>query len=313
MELLTAGLVFVTIVGLSVSVWWQLAMRRTLRTRLQRGELADVGNVAILRSSGDAAEDWPADLLNFSPTLVVENLIQQSGQAIVPRTVFLIMAGLGVVATLLGVARTGSVVIGVVCGVFAASAPIVFLVLKRGQRLSTFERQLPDALDMITRATRAGHALTAAMQLVAEEMPPPVGIEFARVVDEARMGGDLNEALDRLCRRIPLKDVRFLATIVKIQRMSGGNLAEMLERLAEVVRERFKLLSQAHALAAQQRWSAIIIGISPIAFGVAFRLMNPKYFDPLLASPHATKLIAAGLFFEIVGFVVIWRIAKLKV
>ena len=313
MELLTAGLVFIAVVGLAIGLFVQWASKRALRARLQRPDALDASSVTILRRPQEGDEFWLAHLSNFSPGAAIETLIQQSGQAIVARTVFSIMAALCAVAALLGALRTSSVLIGLLCGAFAASAPIVFLVLKRGQRLARFERQLPDALDMITRASRAGHALTASMQLVAEEMPAPLGIEFGRVVDEARMGSDLNEALDKLCRRIPLRDLRFLATVVKIQRMSGGNLSEMLERLADVVRERFKLLAQAHALAAQQRWSAILIGISPVAFAVIFRLMNPHYFDPLLQSPRATQLIATGILFEIIGFFVIWRIAKLKV
>jgi tight adherence protein B len=313
MELLTAGLVFVAIVGLAMGIARQWTTKRSLRARLQSSDSADGTSVGILRRVSDSGDGWAAEVVNFSPKAALETLIQQSGQSLVPRTVLLIMAGLAAVAALLGGFRTGSVFIGLLCAAFAASAPVAFLVLKRGQRLSLFERQLPDALDMITRASRAGHALTASIQLVAEEMPAPLGPEFARVVNEARMGSDLNEALDKLCLRVPLRDVRFLATVVKIQRMSGGNLAEMLDRLADVVRERFKLLSQAHALAAQQRWSAILIGISPVAFAVIFRLMNPHYFDPLLASPRATQLIGAGILFEIVGFVVIWRIAKLKV
>jgi tight adherence protein B len=313
MEILTAALVFIAIVGLAMGIARQWTTRRSLRARLQSADSTEETSLGILRRGSDGGEGWAAEVANFSPQAALENLIQQSGQAIVPTTVLWIMAGLAAVAALLGGFRTGSVLIGLLCAAFAASAPIAFLVLKRGQRLSLFERQLPDALDMVTRASRAGHALTSSIQLVADEMPAPLGPEFARVVNEARMGSDLNEALDKLCVRIPLRDVRFLATVVKIQRRSGGNLAEMLDRLADVVRERFKLLSQAHALAAQQRWSAIRIGISPVAFAVIFRLMNPHYFDPLLESPRATQLIGAGILFEIVGFFVIWRIAKLKV
>ena len=310
MELLTAALVFIAIVGLSVGLWWQSARKRVLRARLRPPDKADAASSGILRTSFDSGEGWPP---TFSVPEALETLIQQSGLAIRPRTVFAMMAALGVVATLLGGVRSGSPLIGLLCGAFAACGPIAFLVFKRGQRLSRFERQLPDSLDMMTRATRAGHALTASMQLVAEEAAEPLGSEFGRVVDEARLGSDLNDALDKLCRRIPLRDVQFLATVIKIQRTSGGNLAEMLERLADVVRDRFKLLSQAQAVSAQQKWSAILIGISPVAFAVLFRLMNPHYFDPLLASPKGPMLITAGIVFEIVGFAVIWRISKLKV
>ena len=310
MELLTAALVFVAIVGFSVGIWWQGARKRALRARLQRADRADGSSTGILRAG---AEGWPADLPNFSVGQALETLIQQSGQTITPRTVIAIMVALGVVAALLGMLRTSSLLIGLLCGAFVASGPIVFLVFKRAQRLKNFEHQLPDALDMMTRATRAGHALTASFQLVAEEGPDPLASEFRRVVDEARLGSDLSDALDRLCQRIPLRDVQFLSTVLKIQRTSGGNLGEMLDRLADVVRDRFKLLAQASAVSAQQKYSAILIGISPVAFAVLFRLMNPRYFDPLLNSPSGPKMIIAGVLFEIVGFAVIWRMSKLKV
>ena len=308
MELLISGLVFVTIAGFTFGIWWQGARRRLLRDRLQRVE-ADSGFGGILRSTG--GEIW--DLPTFSVRQEIEKLLQQSGQTFTPRAVLSATGAFAVVAAILGLARTGSILIAAVCGVFAASIPIVFLVLKRSQRLNAFQRQLPDALDMITRAIRAGHALTASFQLVADEAPDPLASEFRQVVDETRLGSDLNDALDRMVQRIPVGDVRFLNTVIKIQRMSGGNLAEMLDRLADVVRDRFKLLAQAAAVSAQQKWSAILIGIAPVAFSVLFRLMNPKYFDPLLESPSGTKLIIAGVFFEVVGFFVIWRIAKIKV
>lgn len=311
-EILIAGLVFVTFVGLGVGTWWHLARRRMLRERLRPAEELQTFDSDILRNTA-ALEGLPGEIAAFSPGEALATLIYQSGQTVRPRSVGLMMVGLGAVAGLLGGLRTGSFLIGLACAAFAASGPIVFLVLKRTQRINRFQQQLPDALDIITRATRAGHALSSGLQLVADEVADPLGTEFSRVVDEVRLGNDMNDALQGMCRRIPLRDVQFLATVIRIQRTSGGNLGEMLDRLAAVVRERFKLLSQASAVAAQQKWSAILIGISPIAFAVLFRLMNPKYFDPLLASPLAPMLISMGVAFEIVGFAVIWRISKLKV
>jgi tight adherence protein B len=311
-ELVIAALVFITIVGIALASWWYLTRRRFLRERLRPAEQMQGLESDILRSTSEM-EGLPGELAAFSPWEMLGNLIYQSGQNVRPQGVLVMMCALGVVAGLAGTLRTGSMLIGSACALFAASAPIVFLVVKRNQRLNRFQHQLPDALDIITRATRAGHALSSGLQLVAEEMPDPLGREFARVVDEVRLGNDMSEALQAMCRRIPLRDVQFLATVIRIQRTSGGNLGEMLDRLASVVRERFKLLSQASAVAAQQKWSAILIGISPIAFAVLFRLMNPRYFDPLLASPHAATLIGAGVLFEVIGFGVIWRISKLKV
>ena len=112
---------------------------------------------------------------------------------------------------------------------------------------------------------------------------------------------------------MPSEDVRFFCTAVSIQRMSGGNLAEILDRLSEVIRERFKLLSHARALSAQHRWSAILVGLSPIGFAVLLKVMNPRYFDVFLESPQAPMWLAMGLLSESIGFFVIWRISKIEV
>ena len=179
--------------------------------------------------------------------------------------------------------------------------------------MQQFEAQFPDGLDAMARAIRAGNALSTAVQLVAEEMPDPIGGEFRRVFEETQLGMDPGEALSRLAERTPTDDVRFFCTAVTIQRGSGGNLAEILDRLSEVIRERFKILSHARALSAQHRWSAICVGLSPVAFALMFELMSPGYFAPMMESPLAPMLLGAGFVMEAIGFFMVWRIAKIKV
>jgi tight adherence protein B len=184
---------------------------------------------------------------------------------------------------------------------------------KASQRLSRFQRDFPDAMDMMTRAIRAGHALGSAVKLVGEEMRQPVGPEFARVAEEMRLGRDVSEALGGLEQRVPAEDVRFFCTAVSIQRTTGGNLAEVLDRLSEVIRERYKLLSHARVLSTQHRWSAILVGLSPIAFAIVFQLIHPDYFTAFFESPSAPMFLGLGLAFEAVGFFCVWRIAQIKV
>jgi tight adherence protein B len=176
-----------------------------------------------------------------------------------------------------------------------------------------FEQQFPDALDAMARSIRAGNALGSSIQLVGEEMPDPVGQEFRQVHEEIRLGLDPGEALVRLRRRVPTEDVNFFCAAIKIQRGAGGNLAEILDRLSEVIRERYKLLSHARVLSAQHRYTAIFVGLSPVGFAVIFQLMHPGYFDLLLTSPVGPLLIGAGILFEAVGFFTIWRIARIEV
>jgi tight adherence protein B len=152
-----------------------------------------------------------------------------------------------------------------------------------------------------------------ALQLVGEEMPDPSGGEFARVAEEVRLGVDLSESLGRLGGRMPTEDLRFFCTAVRIQRGSGGNLAELLDRLSELIRERFKVLSHARALSAQHRYSAIVVGVFPVFFGFILHILQPGYFDPLFGDPLGPYLIAAGVVLEAIGFFWIWRVAQIKV
>jgi len=209
--------------------------------------------------------------------------------------------------------RTGGLFWGILTAVATGSIPAVYLLYKRARRITRFQTQFPDALDMITRAIRAGNALSGAIKLVGEEMPDPIGAEFRQVDDEIRLGTEPSEALSGLETRMPTEDVRFFCTAIRIQRSAGGNLAEILDRLAEVIRERFKILSYARVLSSQHKWSAICVGLSPIIFGIMFQLLNPGYFDTMLADPIGPVLIGAGLVLEAIGFFTIWRIAQIKV
>jgi len=200
-----------------------------------------------------------------------------------------------------------------VTGIVTGAIPTVFLLYKRARRITRFQTQFPDALDMISRAIRAGNALTGAIKLVGEEMPDPAGAEFRQVDDEIRLGSDPGEALFGMEVRMPTEDVRFFCTAIRIQRSAGGNLAEILDRLAEVIRERFKILSYARVLSSQHRWSAVCVGLSPLVFALMFQLLHPGYFDAMLTDPIGPTLIVAGLILEAIGFMTIWRIAQIKV
>jgi tight adherence protein B len=144
-------------------------------------------------------------------------------------------------------------------------------------------------------------------------MADPIGHEFRHVTEEIRLGLDPGEALLRLQQRVATDDVEFFCTAIRIQRGSGGNLAEILDRLSDVIRKRFELLSHARVLSAQQRYAAIFVGLSPALFSLIFYFLSPGYFDPLIESPMAPMLVSAGLSLEVVGALIIWRLAKIKV
>jgi tight adherence protein B len=209
--------------------------------------------------------------------------------------------------------RTATLFWGLVAAPIAGAIPVAYLAYRRQRRLRQFEAQFPEGLDMIGRSIRAGNALSGAISLVGEEMPDPIGHEFRQVSEEIRLGMEPGEALSRLQERAPIQDMSFFCTAIRIQRASGGNLAEVLDRLAEVIRERFKILSYARVLSAQHKWSAIFVGLSPAIMAVVFQLLQPGYFDALLTSPIGPLLIGAGLILEAIGFFTIWRIARIEV
>jgi tight adherence protein B len=312
MPLVVAALTFILVLALIAGVTWSFEGKRRLRARLANGATVGAGvDPDLLRAqarSRAAASSRQAALY--------DRLARLAAQAGYPglSNDFLLYVSIGaVLGLLLGWLRTGSFLWGVGAAAVVGAVPILFLLWKRQKRMQRFEAQFPDALDAMSRAIRAGNALSSAIQLVGQEMPNPLGAEFSQVFEETQLGLDPGEALSRLAERTPTDDVRFFCTAVLIQRGSGGNLAEILDRLSEVIRERFKILSHARALSAQHRWSAICVGLSPLAFCILFELMSPGYFAPMMESPLAPLLIGSGLAMESIGFFMVWRIAKIKV
>ena len=299
---ITAALTTIT----TTLAFWRLAeTRRAVRQRLGRGARADNRVVGIFRADPDAVN---------SPGNWVATLTEQAGlESARARVLLLLMVTLTIVVGMAAWAHTGGILTAGLSGMVGGSLPYFYLLRKRHQRFQRFEQQFPNALDMMTRSIRAGHALSGAIGLVGEEMPDPVGQEFRRVFEEIRMGLDPGEALAGIQRRIPTEDTTFFHTAISIQRVAGGNLAEILDRLAEVIRERFKVLKQARVLSAQHRGTASCVGLSPFAFALLFALVYPGYFDPLLQSPLAPFLFAAGAILEVIGFLTIWRIAQIEV
>lgn len=314
MALVAAALVFVTAFTLVVGLWWVAEARRRLRARLSlstRG--APTREAGALRQAARRLRTAGNALLARTPvhgrlTLLTEQAGYRNAVAEWLAVIVACAAGGGVVGWL-----RGGGLLGFAAAALGGAVPVGCLGVRRHQRLDRFAQQLPDALGMMTRALRAGSALTGAIQLVGDEMPEPTGGEFTRAAEEIRLGFDPGEALVRLRLRVPTDDMRFFCTAIAIQRGAGGNLAEILDRLSEVIRERFKLLSYARVLSAQHRWSAICVGVSPVVFAALLQLTSPAYFDPLLTSPYGPRLIEAGVALETIGFVMIWRIAKIRV
>jgi tight adherence protein B len=312
MILTAALLVFAVIILLAVGGWWMWQSGERLRRRL--GSAADgPADTELLKA--DAASRSSLDLMARRSSLLNQAmaLAEQAGYKQSPGDILLLLLVFAVVGGVLGMWRIGNLGGALIAAVIAGSLPVLYFAYRRARRLQAFQEHFADAVDMISRSMRAGNALPTAIQLVGDEMADPIGQEFRQVSEEVRLGLDPAEALGRLRARIPSEDVAFFCTAVNIQRAAGGNLAEILDRLSEVIRKRFELLSHARVLSSQQRYSAVFVGMSPVVFCIVFYFLSPGYFDPLLESPSGTMLITGGAVMEAIGFGVIWRMARIKV
>ena len=191
--------------------------------------------------------------------------------------------------------------------------PFLWLWFKRAARLKKFGSQLPDALELVARALRSGQSLAAAMHVVAEEMPDPIAGEFSRVFEEQNLGIPIEEALKSLSERVPNLDLRFFVTSVGIQRQTGGDLAEILDKIGYVVRERFRILGQVKALTGEGRLSGIVLIALPFALFGFMLNAKPDYVEPLWTTDLGKKMSVFAIIAQILGALTIRKIVNIKV
>ncbi len=194
-----------------------------------------------------------------------------------------------------------------------ALLPVCWLLMRRKRRLHKFASQLPQALELIARALRAGHSLAAGFNLVAQEMSKPIGVEFARIYEEQNLGKPLDEALEATTCRVPNLDLKFFATAVVLQRKTGGDLAEILDKIGHLVRERFQIWGQVQALTGEGRLSGIVLLVLPLVLFIAVYRLNPDYVNLLFTDEMGRKMLATGIVMQILGALVIRKIVNIRV
>ena len=198
-------------------------------------------------------------------------------------------------------------------GLVGVVLPFLFLRIKRTRRLRAFEEAFPEALDLVSRALKAGHAFATGLKMVADEMPDPIGPEFRKTFDEQNFGLPLKDALANLTVRIPLLDVRFFSTAVLIQRETGGNLSEILENLAHVVRERFKILRQVRVYTAHGRLTGYVLLGLPAFLAIALAFINPEHMQLLFTERIGHMMLMATVVMQTVGYFWIKQVVKIEV
>lgn len=252
-------------------------------------------------------------MLRLAWSRQLQDWITQAGMRTRPGQILLIGAVLGFATYLLIGLVYGSFGAAVLLALVAAVAPVLVVLHRRQKRLQEFEKRFPEALDLLGRAVRAGHAFTTGIEMVANETGEPVAGEFRTTFEEQNFGLPLRDALLNLAQRVPLVDVRFFVTALLVQKETGGNLAELLDELARVIRERFRIRRDVQVKTAQGRLTAAILIVLPIAMLIIMRIVNPSYVGVLFEDPLGPKLLVAAAGLQAVGSLILWKIVHIEV
>jgi tight adherence protein B len=270
--------------------------------------------VSMLKSrAGDSNSALGRRLAKLAIVKALERQLQQAG---INWTVWKL---LGLCATLpLVVLAVGSLLpvpfrYVMMAVALSATLPALYMRRRRARRLVQFTRQLPDAFDMLSRSLRAGHAFAAAIQMVGDEFPDPMGSEFRATFDEINYGVALNEALTNLAQRVPVPDLRYFVIAVLIQRETGGNLAELLDSITALVRERFKLFDKVRVLSAEGKLSAWVLVLLPFVTAGLMMMANPGFLDVLWEGPTGLLVVQTAAALMVLGVIWIRRTVTIRV
>ena len=319
---LLALLVLVIVAIATFALAW-LVDRRNARARIIKERLADVKKVperaaeeelALLRD--EQLSEIPAldSLLRRSARVSdLQKMLAQANISMRAGNFLGISAVAGVVATLLAYSLSGRVEVAWIALLVGFILPYSYASIRRNKRFEKFEELFPEAIDTLARAVRAGHAFTTALEMITAEVAEPVSGEFRQLYEEQKFGMPVRDALMNLTERVPLVDVKFFVTAVMLQRETGGNLAEILDNLSYVIRERFKIQRQVRVYTAQGRLTmALLMGMPPIIV-TAMLLLNPSFIRPLFADPIGHTLLVGGITLQTVGYFVIRKIIRIQV
>ncbi len=251
-------------------------------------------------------------LMRWSWSSRLQDYLVQAGMAVKPAKIILFSAVLTVGGYLLAGIFYGYYV-SIPAGLLVGVIPFVVVAIKRNRRMRRFEEGFPEALDLLGRAVRAGHAFTTGLEMIAKECPEPLATEFRMTFEEQNFGLPLRDALLNLTERVPLVDVRFFVTALLIQKETGGNLAEILDGLARVVRDRFRLHRDVQVHTAQGRLTAAILIALPIVMAILMSILNPSYMQVLFKDPRGPMILSISAGMQVLGSIILWKIIHFEV
>jgi tight adherence protein B len=314
------AIIFLMVLAIIFGAYWIFIVRpeqvaeQRVRARL-KGQHKDVLRTSLLK-----ARERLSNIGSLDTTL------SKSGDALAPLSDLVSRSGLKttvgtvILACIFTALLTFAVVaryspyftVALIVGIAAGFLPIVFVKHLAARRLAVFEEQFPEAIDLIARALRAGHALPTALQMVSDEIPQPVGGEFRLLFDQQNFGMSLPDALKEFGQRIPLVDARFFVTAVLTQRETGGNLSEVLDKLSSVIRDRFKVKRQVRAVSAHGRITGWVLGALPPVVAAVLFLISPEHVRLLVDDPLGVQMMLMGLTLQVIGVIAIRRILRVE-
>jgi tight adherence protein B len=294
------------------------AKRARLQKRLADALLhsAHTEDVEVMLARNELMSEIPflnRSLVRLQAAMHLKRMLDQADVHITPSRLMMFSGMAGMLAFLAASVVSISILIMVGAGLLAAAVPFVHVWWKRKKRFDAFLEHLPDALDLMSRGLSAGHAFSEALHMVSAEMPEPIAGEFRKTYEEQNLGLSLKLAMENLTQRMPLLDLKMCVSAILIQRETGGNLAEILEKVAYTIRERFRIMGDLKTLTTSSRMSAWLLCGLPIFVTLVITVMNPDYMAILWKDPRGHYLIATAMFLQVTGMLIVRKILNIKI
>jgi tight adherence protein B len=323
MQWLLAALTFliVAMIAAAILLLARPQSQSAVRTRLEALEKGTAkGNVQSAIGADLVRDDSLSDvpvlhhlLTQWSWSARLRDLIGQAGMTVKPGKLILLSGVLGLGAAAATQHLYSTPFAPLPAGVLAALIPMAVILMKRARRLHAFEKEFPEAIDLLARSVRAGYSFATGLEVVANELSDPVAAEFRVTFDEQNFGLPLRDAFLNLSARVPILDVRFFVTALLIHKETGGNLAEILDNLAHVIRERFRIVGEVRTRTAQGRMTAGILIALPPSMLLVLRMLNPDYVNLLFTDPWGTYMLVGAAGMQVIGALLLWKIVNIAV
>ena len=321
--MLISTFVFLFILFATYAVFLLASRKSDARHARLQQRVAEALQESATRSPEEAVQIMREDTIGGSPFIhdlvssinvmkKLDTMLRQADTNITVTRLLLFCVVAGVMAGLAAYTVANGA-LAVLAAIIASLLPIIFAARKRKKRLEKFNSQLPDTLDLLSRSLSVGHAFSESLHQVAMEMPEPIATEFRITFEEQKLGLSTKAALDRLSERMPLLDLRLCITAMHIQRETGGNLGEILEKVSHTIRARYKLMEDFRTLTTASRGSAWVLCILPIAIIAVLTLINPEHTFSLLHETRGHYVLALASILQVLGVVTIWKILDIKV